>query len=100
MPLTQFESSIYPTLVRNASDLLEAKPWMSLESTDVFAVQNPDSEEMVFVQVSGGVDQEPVDVTDQVTWNINPTEFTLTSQTSVTVTASLERARPCQSEGD
>ena len=57
MSLTQFESSIYPTLVRNASDLLEAKPWMSLESTDVFAVQNPDSDEMVFVQVSGGVDQ-------------------------------------------
>ena len=42
------------------------------------------------VYALGGVDQEPVDVTDQVTWNINPTEFTLTSQTSVTVTASLE----------
>ena len=28
---------------------------MSLESTDVFAVQNPDSDEMVFVQVSGGI---------------------------------------------
>ena len=42
------------------------------------------------VYAIGGVDQEPVDVTSQVTWNINPTEFTLTSQTSVTVTASLE----------
>ena len=42
------------------------------------------------VYALGGVDQEPVDVTDQVTWNISPTEFTLTSQTSVTVTASLE----------
>ena len=78
MPLTQFESSIYPTLVRNASDLLEAKPWMSLESTDVFAVQNPDSDEMVFVQVSGGVDQEPFMLTAyrgsrglEILWDLN-----------------------------
>ena len=78
MSLTQFESSIYPTLVRNASDLLEAKPWMSLESTDVFAVQNPDSDEMVFVQVSGGVDQEPFMLTAyrgsrglEILWDLN-----------------------------
>ena len=78
MPLTQFESSIYPTLVRNASDLLEAKPWMSLESTDVFAVQNPDSDAMVFVQVSGGVDQEPFMLTAyrgsrglEILWDLN-----------------------------
>ena len=42
------------------------------------------------VYAVGGVDQEPVDVTDRVVWSIDPTEFTLTSQTSVTVTASLE----------
>ena len=78
MSLTQFESSIYPTLVRNASELLEAKPWMSLESTDVFAVQNPDSDEMVFVQVSGGVDQEPFMLTAyrgsrglEILWDLN-----------------------------
>ncbi|MBR5024653.1 MAG: hypothetical protein IKX48_06275, partial [Victivallales bacterium] len=76
--MTQFESSIYPTLVRNASDLLEAKPWMSLESTDVFAIQNPDSDEMVFVQVSGGVDQEPFMLTAyrgsrglEILWDLN-----------------------------
>ncbi len=42
------------------------------------------------VYAVGGVDQEPVNVTGRVAWSIDPTEFTLTSQTSVTVTASLE----------
>ncbi|MBP5671428.1 MAG: hypothetical protein IKP58_11055 [Victivallales bacterium] len=78
MPLSPLESSMYPTLVRNAADLLSAKPWMSLESTDVFAVQDPDSDEVVFVQASGGVDGEPFMLTAyrgsrglEILWELN-----------------------------
>ena len=42
------------------------------------------------VYAINGVDQDPVDVTSQVVWSVDPMEFSLTSQTSVTVTAALE----------
>ncbi len=57
MGMSQLEKSYYSTLVRSMVELIEVKPWLALESTDVFAVQDPNGDELLFVQLSGGEDE-------------------------------------------
>lgn len=57
MGMSQLEQSYYPALVRNVVELLALKPWLTLEPTDIFAVQAPGSDELLFVQASGGGDE-------------------------------------------
>lgn len=80
MALSQMESTIYPKLIRNVSELVAAKPWMSLDCTDVFAIQDPaeGSEEVLFIQVSGDGEQEPFMLTAyrgarglEILWELN-----------------------------
>ena len=57
MGMSQLEKSYYSTLIRSMDELLTLKPWLTLESTDVFAVQDPNGDELLFVQLSGGEDE-------------------------------------------
>ncbi|MBP5639487.1 MAG: hypothetical protein J6X55_08415 [Victivallales bacterium] len=61
MDMSQLEKSYYSTLIRSMSELLEMKPWLALESTDIFAVRDPNGEELLFIQISGG-DGEPFEL--------------------------------------
>ncbi len=51
--MSQLEKSYYANLQRSVADLLALKPWMQLEPTDIFAVQAPNTNELLFVQMSG-----------------------------------------------
>ena len=57
MGMSQLEKSYYSALNRNVNDLMTIKPWLTLEPTDVFAVQDPNGDELLFVQLSGGEDE-------------------------------------------
>lgn len=58
--MKRVEKSYYSALVQRLSELMDVKPWLTLEMTDVFAVADPaGGDEMLFVQVRGGDGDEP-----------------------------------------